>query len=412
MPAEFTSSESALEWLYSRQMLGAKLGLEQTRALLAALDLPGTGQRFFHVAGTNGKGSTCAFLHSLMSTAGFNTGLFTSPHLTRFQERIRDSREEISTEDLRQILGKVRRAVEGDAPQTTFFEAAFAAALEWFRMRALPWVVLETGMGGRLDATNIVSPAVTVITPIGMDHAEFLGDTLALIAGEKAGIIKRGIPVVTGPQEPEAMEVLQAKAKEKEAPLILVEQPWTGSRPGLAGAHQRWNAAMAVAAWRAAGFDASPGVVADALAATRWPGRFERLRPDLALDGAHNAHAARALAQTWREEYPDRQAAIVMGAVREKDVEAMLAELRPIAGSWHLPAFASPRARSPEEMESLLRASGITGPATLHATVEDAVAGAAATGAPVLVTGSLFLVGEARAVLAPEPDAAFEPSAQ
>ena len=186
MPHRLTNEKAALDWLYGTQLFGMKLGLENTRKLLTALDLPASGQRIIHVAGTNGKGSVCTFMHTIMKEAGINAGLFTSPHLIQFRERIRDADRLISAIELCAGITMIRELTLDWDPHPTFFEIALAIALDWYRQRELPWVILETGMGGRLDATNAISPAVSVITPIGFDHMQSLGHTLSAIAGRTA----------------------------------------------------------------------------------------------------------------------------------------------------------------------------------------------------------------------------------
>lgn len=315
------TAQREIDWLYGTQLFGIKLGLDNVHRLLHELDLPAAGQKFIHVAGTNGKGSTCAFIHSMLKTGGINAGIFTSPHLIHFGERIRDTERMITSDEIAAGITRLRERVTGWNPHPTFFELAFALALEWFAQRGNPWVVLETGLGGRLDATNAMTPAASVITPIGWDHMDMLGDTLAKIAAEKAGIIKPGVPVITMPQHPEALEVIRHTAAERGAPLTIVESPWN-SETGLAGAHQRWNAAMAVAALRAAGIEFDDDVIERGLRDVRWPARFQKLGRFI-IDGAHNIDAARVLAQTWQEEFPNEKTEIVFGAVEGKDISAV-----------------------------------------------------------------------------------------
>lgn len=352
MPAS-SSEKAALDWLYGTQLFGVKLGLENTHKLLATLGLPPSGQRFIHVAGTNGKGSTCAFMHSVLREAGIHAGLFTSPHLIEFRERIRDEERLISSGEVAEGIAKLREAVAGWDPHPTFFELAFALAMDWFRQRRLDWVILETGMGGRLDATNAITPAVSVITPIGLDHTQQLGHTLREIAFEKAGIVKSGVPVVTAPQESEAMAIIEQVAAERGSPLTVVTQP-LAMPLGLTGRHQRWNAAVAAATLREAGLDLAEPVIREGLRKTGWPARFQRLDEQTILDGAHNPPAARALAATWREQFGDAKATIVFGGSTGKDTAAILRELAPIAARWILTAFDSPRALSPESVKARL----------------------------------------------------------
>jgi dihydrofolate synthase/folylpolyglutamate synthase len=403
------TAQREIDWLYSTQLFGIKLGLDNVRRLLAELNLPAAGQKFIHVAGTNGKGSTCAFMHSILKESGINAGLFTSPHLIYFGERIRDGERMITPGEIAAGIARLREHVTGWDPHPTFFELTFALALEWFAQRKNEWVVLETGLGGRLDATNAILPAVSVITSIGWDHMDMLGDTLAKIAAEKAGIIKPSVPVVTMLQETEALAVIQRTAEAHNSPLTLVMSPWH-SQTGLAGPHQRWNAAMAVATLRAAGLDLADEVIARGLHHVQWPARFQK-NGSLIIDGAHNLDAARVLAQTWREQFPDEKARIVFGAVSGKDVAAVLRALDPVALSWHFTRIDSPRTLTPGQLCGIWTDLGLASrPVTTHDQVADALH-AVPRDHPTLVTGSLYLAGEVLALLENTP-AAFERSAQ
>lgn len=396
-----------IDWLYTTQLFGIKLGLDGVHRLLRELSLPPAGMKFIHVAGTNGKGSTCAFLHSILKQAGINAGLFTSPHLVHFGERIRDAERLISPDEIEAGIARLRHLVRDWDPHPTFFELAFALAIDWFARRGLEWIVLETGLGGRLDATNAITPVVSVITPIGWDHMHILGDTLAKIASEKAGIIKPGVPVVTQTQDDEALDVLLATARQKNAPLTLVTEPCE-LQLGLAGPHQRWNSALALAALRAAGLDLPESVLVAGLKQVEWPARFQRLRADVILDGAHNLDAARVLAQTWREQFPHQKATIVFGAVAGKDVRAVLHELAPLAAEWHFTHFDSPRAMTAEDLQNILSSSDV--PVFCHADLSRALE-ATRHASPRLITGSLYLAGEVLAAFN-EQAAAYERSWQ
>ena len=403
------TAQTEIDWLYSTQLFGIKLGLDNVQRLLSELNLPVAGQQFIHVAGTNGKGSTCAFMHSILQAGGINAGLFTSPHLIHFGERIRDAGRTITPDEIATGIARLRERVAGWDPHPTFFELTLALALEWFAQRGNPWVVLETGLGGRLDATNAVIPAVSVITTIGWDHMDMLGDTLAKIAAEKAGIIKPGVPVVTMRQESEALDVISRVAAECGAPLTIVEMPWQ-EETGLAGPHQRWNAAMAVAALRAAGLRFDEEVIARGLREVQWPARFQKVGGCI-IDGAHNIDAARVLAQTWSEQFPNEKAEVIFGAVAGKDTAAVLRELAPIAACWHFTGFESPRALTPDALREIWNGLGLEARAvTIHARVVDAL-GAVKPEARVLIAGSLYLAGEALALMENKA-AAFEKSAQ
>jgi dihydrofolate synthase/folylpolyglutamate synthase len=403
------TAQTEIDWLYSTQLFGIKLGLDNVQRLLSELKLPAAGQKFIHVAGTNGKGSTCAFMHSILQAAGINAGLFTSPHLIQFGERIRDAERMITQDEIAAGITRLRERVAGWEPHPTFFELTLALALEWFAQRGNPWVVLETGLGGRLDATNAVMPAVSVITPIGWDHMDMLGDTLAKIAAEKAGIIKPGVRVVTMTQSAEALDVIQRTATDLKSPLSIVEMPW-GGETGLVGPHQRWNAAMAVVALCAAGFKLDFEVISRGLREVQWPARFQKMGGCI-IDGAHNIDAARVLAQTWSEQFPNEKAEVVFGAVAGKDTAAVLRELAPIAACWHFTGFESPRALAPEALREIWNGLGLEARAvTTHARVVDALK-TVKPEARVLIAGSLYLAGEALALLENKA-AAFEKSAQ
>ncbi|HEX4640285.1 MAG TPA: Mur ligase family protein, partial [Chthoniobacterales bacterium] len=276
----------ALAWLYGTQRFGIKLGLENVQRLLHELKVPGKTQRIIHVAGTNGKGSVCAMIDSVCRAAGYRTGLFTSPHLVTYRERIRVNGEMITPDEVALRLTLIRDLIQAWEPHPTFFEITTALALDHFKKRECELIVLETGLGGRLDATNALTPVVSVITPIGYDHERWLGDTLEAIAGEKAGIIKAGVPVVSARQLAAAEKVIQARAKECEAPLEFVMK-LLDVPVALAGKHQQQNAAVAIAALRAGGISVTDAI-AEGLATVEWPARFQRWDERIVIDGAHN----------------------------------------------------------------------------------------------------------------------------
>jgi dihydrofolate synthase/folylpolyglutamate synthase len=301
----------------------------------------------------------------------------------------------------------------GWEPHPTFFELALVLALDWFKKRQRDWVVLETGMGGRLDATNAVTPEVCVITSIGLDHQQHLGQTLREIATEKAGIIKPGVPIITLKQRPEVMDVISETARERGAPLTIVTTPLRGYQIGLAGQHQLWNATLAVAAFKAAGFKATEPILRKGLQSARWPARFQCFEEErIILDGAHNPDAADVLARTWQQAYPGEKAAIVFGGATGKDVRGVIRALQPITAHWHFTAFDSPRAMAPAMIEEELTALyGGSVKGTVHESVESALASARQHPERVLVTGSLYLAGEVLAQLRGEKEW-FQRSAQ
>jgi len=390
----------AVEWLYSTQWFGVKLGLEGARRLAHSLGVLSEGRynpQVIHVAGTNGKGSTCAMLARICQAQGWRTGLYTSPHLLSLRERFQIDGTCISDAVLCAKLNHIRTHVRNWEPHPTFFEIATVLALDWFQQERAQVVVLETGMGGRLDATNILTPAVSVITPIGLDHQSYLGDTLEKIAAEKAGIFKPNVPVVSALQHELVLPVLEAEARKVGCPFQLVRQPWTASPVALEGDIQRWNAALAVAALAAAGLPVSSSAIQKGLSEVEWPGRFQRIRPDLILDGAHNPHAAKVLCSTWQAAFPGERASLIFGALEDKDVDGLLEALAPIIGSLMLVPVNSPRAVSVERLRELARARFPEIPLFVADSTEAALAMPAS--ARRLVTGSLYLVGEALGLL-------------
>jgi dihydrofolate synthase/folylpolyglutamate synthase len=398
----------AIDWLYSTQMFGIKLGLEGPRHLLKEfLAHPAHGVTVIHVAGTNGKGSTCAMIDSIARACGQRTGLFTSPHLVDFRERIKVIGEEIPEEECARLLTELRTLCERMETHPTFFEIALVLAMRWFRMRECEMIILETGMGGRLDATTAVPADICVITPIDMDHMQWLGNSLEEIAAEKAGIFVTGKPAISSPQEPGARFVLEKEANERRTPLEFLDAPLLGYPMGLAGEHQKWNAALAVEALHKAGLRLSYDSVSHGLGSVKWPGRFEMIRPGVILDGAHNPQAAKVLAATWEERFPGKMASLVFSAVAGKDITAILEILAPLASRIFLCPVDTPRAVSADELAGFLPSS-----APAHETFdsfEKAFVAANSQPDPILVAGSLFLVGEARAFLT---STAFQPSSQ
>ena len=403
----------SVQFLYAlgNEMKTAKLGLERIRAVLRALGNPERAYRVVHVAGTNGKGSTCAMIEAGLRAAGARTGLFTSPHLIEPTERIQIDGIPVTREQFSRAFDVVHQAAEGlplDA-HPSYFETVAAMAFWLFREARVETAVVEVGLGGRLDATNVVEPALTVITPVALDHQAYLGDTIEEIASEKAGILKPGVPAVFARQEPAAQAVLDARAAALDGILVSraaefeihnLEIDARGSRfsgPAhpevtcpLAGEHQVDNAVTAVLALEALGV--SPKGIAE----TRWPGRLEQIspNPDVILDGAHNPAAALALARYIARFYPDGKRWLIFGAMRDKAVAEIGGILFPLADELILTAPNAPRAAAPEELLAIAgrgRALPNIG-AALQLAAKEATAGDL-----ILVTGSLFLVGEARA---------------
>ncbi|MFP6874768.1 MAG: folylpolyglutamate synthase/dihydrofolate synthase family protein [Verrucomicrobiales bacterium] len=403
----------AIDWLYGRQAAGIKLGLANIERLLNELSLPAKGTKIVHVAGTNGKGSVCAFAESILRAAGEKTGLYTSPHLVSFCERIRIEGNPAAKSDVASGISSLQELTADWRPQPTFFEIATALALQIFDHHDISTAVMEVGLGGRLDSTNVLTPTVCAITPIGLDHRHILGETCAQIAHEKAGILKPGVAAVCAPQPDEARKVLEQRALEVGTSLTFINRPWTASRVSLPGEHQNWNAALAVAALQAGGFKIPGDAIQKGLAETAWRARFERIetpgQADIIVDGAHNAGGARALVQTWRDIYGDTKPVIICAVAANKDIAAIIAPLAEIAGHFIFPGLLTLRnTTTPEDLNQLVP-SGIASRCTL--TVREALEKARLAGKPILVAGSLFLAGEILSLLDKTPDQ-YEPSEQ
>jgi dihydrofolate synthase/folylpolyglutamate synthase len=410
--------DETLRHIYGRGRFGIRPGLKRISALLSALGNPQEQVTTIQVAGTNGKGSTSAFLAAILDAAGLKTGLFTSPHLTRFTERIRVNGREIDEAEVVRLAARVLEA----SPTATFFEIATALALLRFAGERVDVAVMEVGMGGRFDATSAAPAVVSVITPIGLDHCEYLGSDVAAIATEKAGIIRSGRPVVSAPQPAEALAVIRSRCRELDAPLHVCGEDFaaswgedglhyrglgvnlTGLRPGIGGRYQAVNAACALAAAELLG---SSGVAipdeafSQGVVAASWPGRMEMIagEPRFLLDGAHNPAAAEALADSLADVRYERLI-LVLGVMGDKDLEGIAGPLLPLASRVVAVAPALERALPAEALASFCRERGaacdVGGTVAAGLVRGREVAG---SGDLVLVTGSLFTVGEARACL-------------
>lgn len=420
--------EQPLEWLLGLEKLGMKFGLENMRALTRALDDPQDHFRSLLIAGTNGKGSVTAIVETALHLQGYRTARYTSPHLERLEERFVVGGEEVEPGVLARCVARVRAAVdtllERGALQAspTFFEVTTAVAFDLFREADVELAVLEVGLGGRLDSTNIVEPIATAITTIALDHQAQLGSTLASIAREKAGIMRAGVPVVIGRLPPEAEAVIDARARDIDAPLIRAHDVVTwpdGLQPALPGAHQVDNAIVALAllgtleggagppfagptsrsgAYRA--FPVSPDNRRRAVEAVRWPGRLERVDvpgAQILLDAAHNPAGAAALASYLREaDWTD--AVLVFGAMADKDAAGMLAALAPAVRHIICTTAPTPRANDAAVLAGIAAAAGSHRVEAI-ADPRAAVARARELSARVVVAGSMFLIGPLRGIL-------------
>jgi len=399
----------AMAYLHGLAMFGSRFGLETTRRLAEAAGNPQQRLRFIHVAGTNGKGSTCAMLESIYRAARLRVGLFTSPHLVSFRERMQVNRQLISEADVARLVQAVlkdqRCGLDPNQPPT-LFEFVTVMALRYFAEQRCELVIWETGLGGRLDATNIVTPLASVITNIALDHQQWLGDTLAKIAAEKAGIIKPRVPVFSGAVAPEAELVIRSTAEQNHAPFTHVTHALeTDASAGgpltlpLPGAHQRRNAALAVAVVEGLQqqLPVSQAALRRGLETVCWAGRFQRAQiggREFVLDGAHNLDGVQALAAALRETYPDQRLALVVGMLADKDWELMAATLAPLGHRFATVRVSSARTLEPTLLVAALQRANPSAQVTAHATVADALA-AVDTEPRVVVAGSLYLIGEA-----------------
>lgn len=374
----------------------SRLGLDRIRELLERLGRPQDRLKFVHVAGTNGKGSICAYLASILNAAGHRTGMFTSPYIERFEERIRVNSAMISPDELRDVTLAVREHAEVMAEETgghpTEFELMTAVALEHFARCGCDIVVLEVGLGGRLDSTNVIdAPEACVIARIGLDHTALLGNTLAAIAGEKAGIIKEGSAVVSWPQESEAMAVIEHAAAEHGCELRVPDfaqleegavkwedgaspfrpfsyKEWADLRTGILGSYQPQNATVALEAvdvLRGRGWHIPDEAVRAGVARTRWPGRFEIVEggssPDgfaIVVDGGHNPQGARALADSLAEVFPGRKPVFVIGVLEDKDYPRMLEDVLPLGSAFVCVTPDNPRALPAHKLARAIRWTG------------------------------------------------------
>ncbi|WP_372846136.1 folylpolyglutamate synthase/dihydrofolate synthase family protein [Pontiella sp.] len=406
----------AVQALFDRTTAGIKPGLDVISALLDALGNPHRRLAVIHVAGTNGKGSVCAMLESVLRASGFKTGLYTSPHLVDFSERFRINGERIPEQTLNGYIELMERKADETEQATglraaTFFEISTAIAFQYFADEGVEVAIIETGMGGRWDATNVVIPLLSVITPIDIDHTNFLGNTIEAIAAEKAGIIKPGRPVVSAPQCEAAMAQLQkagepvirsseavSVAKVGEPQKLKIETHSRNLPPinlPLLGECQRQNCAVAVAALE---------VLADmldaelafkkGLEAVEWAARFQTWSADplVILDGAHNPSASRALVKTLKELYPHKQIGFILGFLGDKDAVEFLRELKPLVSrAWTIPIDA-PRGTTAEQAAAQCRVAGIDAePSTVAEAWAAATKWASGPDRLVVVTGSLYM---------------------
>jgi len=420
--------QQALDYIHSLARFGSKPGLERIRALTERLGNPQDKLKFVHIAGTNGKGSTAVFIASITASAGYRTGLYTSPFIVDFNERIKLNGENIPNEELAEYTGKVKAVIDEMIAQgmehPTEFEVITALAFLYYYEKKCDLVVLEVGLGGRFDATNIISSSVvSVITKIAMDHMEYLGDTLEKIAFEKAGIIRENGRVVTYPQERPAHETIEAVCKDRNAALYyarpdvlsgvklkkgkltFLHQALGKLETSLVGLHQVYNASVALKAVEVMienGFPIQPGHIRLGLKNTFWPGRFELLRtkPDFYVDGGHNPDGIRSFVDTFQQIYPGRKAIVIFGVMKDKEYETMVAALSAITERFIAVTPDTPRALPAENLAKVMSVycQKVECSDTIREAVEKAMNLASANDI-IASLGSLYYIGQVRTLV-------------
>jgi dihydrofolate synthase/folylpolyglutamate synthase len=415
--------DKSLTYLYDLQKYGIKFGLSSTSNLLERLGNPHNNLRAIHIAGTNGKGSTAAMLSAILVRAGMQVGLYTSPHLVRFNERFRLNEQDVDDRGIMDVFRRVKEVVDEREPPT-FFEMTTAMALSLFAEKEVDWSILEVGMGGRLDATNVIQPQITIINNVAFDHQEFLGFTLGRIAREKAGIIKKGIPLITAAKQPVALAVIKERCLALNVPCYRVGQQIKVRSQGkyhfsyqglkwrlenlhlpLAGRHQLLNAATALGALEVlehlGHLHLTTAQVREGLKNTRWPGRLEWYseQPPVLLDGAHNNAGIVALRKALQEEYTFKRLILVLGIMADKDLRGMLHKLAPLAEHIILTRPKYERAAEPEALRKM--AGEFAARTELIRSVRQALKRAitlATSEDLVVVTGSLYFIGEVKEI--------------
>ncbi|MFH1487421.1 MAG: folylpolyglutamate synthase/dihydrofolate synthase family protein [Pseudomonadota bacterium] len=425
MAKKHLSYKEAVDYLYGLQKYGIKFGLSKTSNLLKAFGNPQRGRRFIHIAGSNGKGSVAAMLESILVTSGLKVGFYLSPHLVRFTERFRINGAEIARDRVARLTGELMKVIRPEEPPT-FFEAATAMALLYFDEEGVDIAIMEVGMGGRLDATNVIRPAVSVITNISMEHREFLGNRLLDIAGEKGGIIKKGVDLVTAAAQPAVIGLFKALCEKKGAPFWRVgrdmrirsfgsglnyyglDRTLRGLELALEGNHQKRNAATALGVielLKRKGVDVSDADILEGLKKASWPGRMQvaSQSPLTILDGAHNPGAMRELAASLRRRFGHKRLVLVLGIMADKDIKSVTRGIVPLADYV---IYTRPQYYRAAEPGILMRAAEPLGtPGEIVLPLSEAVGRARGMAGPeglVLITGSLFTVGEALSFLEPE----------
>lgn len=411
-------------YLYGLEKYGILLGLDNIKIILTLLENPEKKIKTVHIVGTNGKGSTAAFISKILSNEGYRVGIYTSPHLIKFNERIKIGNRMISNKDIERIAFSIKEKIEKSAFKDrpyTFFEVTTALAFQYFYQKKVDIAIIEAGLGGRLDATNVLLPEVTVITNVGIEHREFLGDTIEKIAFEKGSVIKDNIPVVTAIEEEGALNVVSEIAENKKAPLYVLGKDFYFEKKGsfgfdyygiyedikdlnlsnLIGINQFKNGSLALSAieiLKKRGYKVSLDSIREGIKKARWEGRFEIIRknPPFIIDGAHNPHGVKALVENIKSFYPHKKFVFIINVLRDKDIDEMIDSLRPFALKIHLCPNKNERSYSYRELkekfsnkEDFLVFKDI--PTALSSTLSKKV--------PSIFTGSLYGIGEAKEYL-------------
>jgi len=425
MKSKNVSYKESVSWLFGLQKYGIKFGLSKTTNLLKAFGNPHHNQHYIHIAGTNGKGSVGAMLESILLKAGLKVGFYTSPHLVSFTERFRINRESIPKDTAASIIREVKGVINHKEPPT-FFEFTTAMTLLYFFREAVDISIIEAGMGGRLDATNVIDPMVSIITNIGLDHQHFLGDTISAIAHEKGGIIKKGVDLATAVDQPPVVTLFESLCKKKGAPFWRVgkharyrrlpsgllgyyglQDRFRNLKVGLKGRFQYKNAAVALLAveiLKKKGIPISDEAIQKGLANPLWPGRLEEVasHPTIILDGAHNPSAMRSIAQAIGTDFDFEKLILVLGIMEDKDISNILTEILPLAHKVIYTRPAYYRAANPHYLMDVAKKFKKDG--EIHVPLSAAIERArevADTKDLIVITGSLFTVGEAKSYFDP-----------
>ncbi len=421
--------QKSLDYLYGLEKFGMVFGLTQVERILNAIGNPHQEIQAIHVGGTNGKGSTAAMMSSVLQKEGYRVGLYTSPHLIRFTERIQVNGEEIEEEEVASLTQWMKKKIEtaGIAPPFTFFDFTTAMALQYFSQKWVDLAILEVGLGGRLDSTNVIDPLISIITNVAKDHEAYLGKTILKIAQEKAGIIKRGKPLITAATQPQVLRLFSKICQEKGSPFFRVGKEFRYVRAeggdfdyeglnrklwgiplNLKGFHQIINATTALGAMEVLedlGYRVSTDAMADGLREVDWPGRLETVSssPRVILDGAHNPAGALVLKESLEKEFQYRHLILLIGIMKDKDIQSMLHLLAPLADHIILAQPHTDRAAAPSLLKKALDQNGKK--AEVAEELNEAIErGLSLTQKEDLlcITGSLYTVGEARAYFYPE----------